>query len=95
MPAKPEPNSPHTPGNAMPGMDAHANGPAQPITARRQATILPWRPRAAPGPDIIGTRPFQAPGNRIGTARGLLLGLLLGTVLWTVIGFAVWRLLLR
>jgi hypothetical protein len=62
------------------------------------ATILPWQPRAAPTAETIGTRPYRASpdrdlGNRLGTARGLLLGLAIGAALWTVILLTLWHLL--
>ncbi len=57
------------------------------------ATILPWRPNAPPPAGSIGDRPYRNTGNRLGTARGLLLGLAIGAALWTVILLTLWRLL--
>jgi hypothetical protein len=58
------------------------------------ATVLPWPGRTAAGPKGADDRPYRAPGDRLGTARGLLLGLLVGALLWILIGIAVWRVLL-
>ena len=84
MSAQPEPRS--ADGTMRPSIDP-AGRPGS------RAKILPWRPRAAPPADSIGARPYHAPGNRLGTARGLLLGLAIGAALWTVILLTLWHLL--
>ena len=89
MSAQPEPRPSEVPGAVHP-TQIRAEPP---LIVAKPATILPWRARPAPGPDSIGLRPYQAPGDRLGTARGLLLGLAIGAVLWTAIVVMVWRLL--
>jgi hypothetical protein len=84
MSAQPEPRSGD--GAVRPSID-RAGLQAAP------ATILPWRPRAAPPADSVGARPYRAAGDRLGTARGLLLGLAIGAALWTVILLTLWHLL--
>ena len=60
-------------------------------TAEPAGRVLPWRSRTRLA---ASDRPYHAPDNRLGAARGLILGLAIGTAFWVLIGIAVWRVLL-
>ena len=55
----------------------------------RTAAILPLRRLTADGRSAME----EASGDRLGSARGLLLGLCLGAGLWVAIGLLAWLML--
>jgi hypothetical protein len=90
MQAQPIPTHHEVPGIAPP-IDSSA-GLVQILP--ETAVVLAWRPRAASGAAVIHPAPYYAPGDRLGSARGLLLGLVLGAFLWIGIGVTIYRLVL-